>query len=78
MKLKVKKVTVAKKVNGRRPDSKYVVRLSIEDKVGPLKVKRAVFSHSDERLAVGKIIEVPGKILTWRSPEGFDWLIGAE
>jgi hypothetical protein len=78
MELIVKKVMVAKKVGKKNPESKYVVRLQIAQMVGPLKVKRSVFSHSDEKLSVGSKITLPGRIMTWRSPEGFDWLIGAE
>lgn len=78
MELIVKKVTVAKKVKGKAPESKYVVRLQIKEDLGKLKVKRSIFSHSDEKLAVGSIALKCKRPITWRSPEGFDWLIGAE
>jgi hypothetical protein len=78
MKLIVKKCQLATKHGSKKPTSKYVITLSINEMVGKLKVKRCIFSHSDEKLAVGTIAADVKRPITWRSPDGFDWLIGAE
>jgi hypothetical protein len=78
MKLIVKKISKAKAFKGHKPTSMYVVQLSINELIGALKVKRTVFSHSDSKLKVGSVALDCKRIVTWRSPEGFDWLQGAE
>lgn len=77
--LKVKKVSASKTYKGKKPTSKYVIALSINEVIGTgLKVKRTLFSHSDTKLKVGSIALDCKRVITWRSPEGFDWIQGAE
>lgn len=78
MKLIVKKCSVAKAFKGVKPSSKYVVQLQVNELLGQLKVKRTIFSHSDTLMKKGTIALDCKRPITWRSPEGFDWLQGAE